>query len=92
MKTVDVTAHQSDFIERAVASGDFQDASDVVRAAIRLLESQQREEAEKLERLRQLVQVGIEDIERGDFIDVKREQIDDFITSLAEHSRKLVER
>jgi len=52
-----------DFVSAKVASGEYAHASEVIRDGLRLLI---REEAEKLERLRDAIQKGIESADRGD--------------------------
>lgn len=57
--SVSLGDHFSDFVQEQVASGRYATASDVLRAGLRLLEY---EEA-KLDRLRELIAEGIEDID-----------------------------
>lgn len=59
--SVSLGDHFSDFVQEQVASGRYATASDVLRAGLRLLEY---EEA-KLDRLRELIAEGIEDIDAG---------------------------
>lgn len=63
--SVVLSDHFNDFITKAVESGRYSSASDVVRAGLRMLEA----EEEKLERLRAEVQKGIDSgfIEDFDF-------------------------
>ena len=59
------------FVEDRVRSGSYQDASDVVRAGLGLLKARADREHKKLERLRAAIQVGIDQIERGEGIVVE---------------------
>lgn len=68
-RNVVITQHQEALIASLVESGRFQNASEVLRAGLRLLESQESEDAARLARLREAIQVGLDDLERGDFID-----------------------
>jgi antitoxin ParD1/3/4 len=63
--SVVLSDHFNDFITRAVESGRYNSASDVVRAGLRMLEA----EEEKLQRLRAELQKGIDSgfIEDFDF-------------------------
>ena len=54
------------FVEDRVASGEFRDASEVVGAGLTLLKKRAEREQRKLERLRAAIQVGIDEIERGE--------------------------
>jgi antitoxin ParD1/3/4 len=70
-RNISLTDALDQFVETQVMSGDYHNASEVVRAGLRLLKSQADEEAAKLVRLRAAVQLGLDEIERGEGIDVK---------------------
>ena len=61
-RNVVLTETQSDLVDRLVASGRYQNASEALRAGLRLLE---REEAE-LVALRSRLTAGLEQARRGD--------------------------
>jgi antitoxin ParD1/3/4 len=61
-RNVVLTDTQSDLVDRLVASGRYQNASEALRAGLRLLE---REESE-LGELRSRLQAGLEDARNGD--------------------------
>ena len=62
-RNVVLTDQQSDLVDRLVASGRYQNASEALRAGLRLLE---REESE-LSALRDRLSTGLNDARRGDF-------------------------
>jgi len=64
-RNVVLTETQSDLVDRLVASGRYQNASEALRAGLRLLE---REEAE-LGDLRARLSVGLEQARRGELAD-----------------------
>ena len=64
-RNVVLTDHQADLIERLVVSGRYQNASEVLREGLRLIEGRDTEEQARLEALRQAARVGIADIEAG---------------------------
>ena len=66
-RNVVLTDHQAALVERLVSSGRYQNASEVLRDGIRLLERREAEEQARLQALRQAVQVGIADMEAGRF-------------------------
>ena len=61
-KNVSLPQELEEYIDAKVASGEYSHASEVVRDAVRLM---MRQEAEKLEWLRDAIAKGIEDIEAG---------------------------
>ena len=69
-RNVSLTDHLAEFVDQNVSSGVYQNASEVVRAGLRLLEQSQQERAAKLEALRSAVRVGLEAAERGDLVEV----------------------
>ena len=66
-RNVVLTDHQAALVERLVASGRYQNASEVLRDGIRLIERREAEAEARLQALRQAVQVGVADIEAGRF-------------------------
>jgi len=61
-RNVVLTDHQADLVERLVASGRYQNASEVLREGLRLIESREMEERARLEALRDAARVGVADI------------------------------
>jgi antitoxin ParD1/3/4 len=66
-RNVVLTDHQTSLVEQLVASGRYQNASEVLREGLRLVEQREAEDAYRLEALRSAVQVGIDDIATGKF-------------------------
>ena len=64
-RNVVLTDEQTRLIERLVASGRYQNASEVLRDGLRLLDRREQEEAARLDALRNAADLGIEDIEAG---------------------------
>lgn len=69
-RNINLTAEQDTFVAEIVDSGEFQNASEAVRAGLRLLKQQRAEDALKLRRLRALVREGVDDLERGHYVEV----------------------
>lgn len=63
---VSLTPELERFISELVEDGRYRSASEVVRAAVRLLQEREEERTAKLEALRQAVSVGVEELERGE--------------------------
>ena len=66
-RNVVLTDHQATLVEELVTSGRYQNASEVLREGLRLVEQREAEDAYRLEALRAAVQTGIADIEAGRF-------------------------
>ncbi len=66
-RNVVLTDHQASLVEQLVSSGRYQNASEVLREGLRLVEQREAEDASRLEALRSAVKVGIDDIEAGRF-------------------------
>lgn len=64
-RNINLTSHYDEYVTQALASGRYKNASEVVRAGLRLLETQEAEDAAKLEALRAAVQEGEEDYKQG---------------------------
>ena len=67
-RNVVITDHQAELVEQLVAKGRFQNASEVLRFGLRLVERQEAEDAARLEWLREAVALGDADIDAGRFI------------------------
>ncbi len=65
-RNVVITEHQNSLIEQWVSSGEYQNASEVLREGLRLVEQRKAEDAAKLARLRAAIQQGIDSIEQGE--------------------------
>lgn len=82
-KSIVVGTHFEAFIDEQINSGRFNNASEVVRAGLRLLE---RDEM-KLAELRRLIEEGDEDIRAGRFreYDTADSLLDDILRPEADH-------
>lgn len=66
-RNVVLTDHQADLVERLVASGRYQNASEVLREGMRLIERQETEDKARLKALREAARIGTADIDAGRF-------------------------
>jgi antitoxin ParD1/3/4 len=66
-RNVVLTERQENLIEALVQSGRYQNASEVLREGLRLVESREIEEARKLEALRRAAQIGASAFDRVEF-------------------------
>ncbi len=66
---VSLTPELEELVHRKVRSGRYLSASEVVREALRLLEERDQLREAKLDELRKLVALGIEQADRGELLD-----------------------
>ena len=64
-RNVVLTARHEDIIEALVGSGRYQNASEVLREGLRLVEQKEAEDAAKLQALREAARIGFADFEQG---------------------------
>jgi antitoxin ParD1/3/4 len=64
-RNVSLTGMLDEYVEDRVQSGAFQNASEVVRDALRLHKARSDNEARKVERFNRLIQEGDDDFEAG---------------------------
>jgi antitoxin ParD1/3/4 len=64
-RNVVLTEYQAELVERLVSSGRYQNASEVLREGLRLVEDQEAEAKARIKALRDAARVGIADIEAG---------------------------
>ena len=66
---VSLTPEIEEFIKKQVESGRYVAASEVVRDAMRMFMDSEEIWLKRLEKLRQMIQVGLDQLDRGEFID-----------------------
>jgi antitoxin ParD1/3/4 len=82
-RNVNLTDHFEKFITRLVAAGEYSNASEVVRDGLRLVEERKKAQRARLQSLRSAAKEGIDDIERGDFVEFDSDAaIDSFLGKL----------
>jgi antitoxin ParD1/3/4 len=68
-RNVVLTDHQSGLVDKLVGSGRYQNASEVLREGLRLVEAREAEDAAKLDTLRAAAHTGLAALERGAYED-----------------------
>lgn len=87
-RNVVLTERQEKLLETLVESGRYQNASEVLRDGLRLVEQREAEDAAKLKVLRQAARSGVAAFERGEFREF--DSIDDLQTYLNDLSEKVI--
>lgn len=81
-RNVVLSEQQHEFVEELVRSGRYQNASEVLREGLRLIEGREREQAAKLQALREAANRGWADIAAGRYTDLTEDDLDEFIGQL----------
>jgi antitoxin ParD1/3/4 len=87
-RNVVLTKHQEKVIKTLVGSGRYQNASEVLREGLRLVEQREAEDAAKLEVLREAAGVGFGALDRGEFKEF--DTVDDLQAYLNGLSEKVI--
>lgn len=87
-RNISLTAEQDAFVESVVRAGEYQNASEAVRDALRVLQQRRREDALKLKALRAQIKAGVDALGRGDFVEVDDADLDGYLEGLTTASGK----
>ncbi|WP_407157755.1 type II toxin-antitoxin system ParD family antitoxin [Bradyrhizobium sp. STM 3557] len=87
-RNISLTDEQDAFVERVVKAGEYQNASEAVRDALRALRQRRQEDALKLKALRLQITAGIDALERGDFVELDDSELDDYVQGLTVSSQR----
>jgi antitoxin ParD1/3/4 len=66
-RNVVLTDHQAKLVEKLVSTGRYQNASEVLREGLRLIEDREAQDSARLHALREAARVGITDLDAGRF-------------------------
>ena len=66
-RNVVLTDHQASLVEKLVSTGRYQNASEVLREGLRLIEDREAADNARLDALREAARVGLADIDAGRF-------------------------
>lgn len=87
-RNVVLTKHQQELIEALVESGRYQNASEVLRDGLRLVEQREAEDAGRRKALRAAARIGVGSLQRGEFKEFRT--IEDLQTYLTDLSEKVI--
>lgn len=73
-RNINLTDRFDRFVQEQVEKGRYRNVSEVMRAGLRLLEQQTREDQEKLELLRSLASEAFEQIDQGQGIELSTQR------------------
>ena len=86
-RNISLTSEQDAFVDKVVKTGEYQNASEAIRDALRALQQRRREEALKLKALRMQIKAGVEALQRGDFIEIDDGDLDHYLQGVTQARR-----
>ena len=89
-RNVVLTERHEKIIEGLVASGRYQNASEVLREGLRLLEQREAENEAKLEALRAAANAGFADLDAGRYTELRPDEVEDYIAKLGRQAAQAV--
>jgi antitoxin ParD1/3/4 len=92
-RNVNLTDHFDRFVAREVRTGRYRNASEVMRAGLRLLEQQTSEEQQKLSLLRSLASDAFQQLDQGAGIEINgKQELAEFIGQLGRRASSAKQR
>jgi antitoxin ParD1/3/4 len=87
-RNISLTAEQDAFVQEVVEAGEYQNASEAVRDALRVLQQRRKEDTLRLKALRAQIKAGTDALERGEFIEVDDADLDGYLERLTTSAAK----
>jgi antitoxin ParD1/3/4 len=87
-RNINLTPEQDAFIDEVQKAGEYGNASEVVRDAIRALQQRRAEEALRLDKLRLSIQQGVAALDRGDYTEIEDGDLDAYLDEIAAPARR----
>ena len=81
-RNISLTPAQDAFVDDVIERGEYQNASEAIRDAIRALQQRRREDALKLAVLRKELAVGADALDRGDYDDMSVADVGRYLDDL----------
>lgn len=78
-RNISLTAEQDAFVQEVVEAGEYQNASEAIRDALRVLQQRRREDSLKLKALRARIKAGTDALERGEFAEIDEADLEEYL-------------
>ena len=85
---VSLTTHLEEYVREKVESGLYNSNSEVVREALRLMGERDRLREMRLEDLRKEIQIGIDQIERGEYTEYDQHTLKNLFDDIRARGKK----
>src|SRR5262249_42163777 len=70
-RNISLTPEQSAFVDEVVEAGEYQNASEAIRDALRALQQRRKEDGLRLQVLRAQIRAGVDALDRGDAVEIE---------------------
>jgi antitoxin ParD1/3/4 len=87
-RNISLTDEQDAFVAEIVETGEYQNASEAIRDALRTLQDYRQEKSVRLDALRSQLRMGTASLDAGEGIIVDDRDLEAYIASLSPSSRK----
>jgi antitoxin ParD1/3/4 len=82
-RNISLTPEQDAFVQEVVEAGEYQNASEAVRDALRVLQQRRMEDRLRLKALRAQIRAGIDALDRGDYAELEDGDLEGYLERLA---------
>lgn len=86
-RNVNLTAEQNAFVDEIVEAGEYQNASEAIRDALRALQQRRSEDRLRLKALRAQIKAGMVALDRADSVEVDGADLDSYLRRLSNSKR-----
>jgi antitoxin ParD1/3/4 len=87
-RNINLTDEQDAFVQEVVEAGEYQNASEAIRDALRVLQQRRKEDALRLRVLRAQLKAGIDALEQGDFTEIDDTELERYLERLTSVGHK----
>lgn len=87
-RNISLTREQDAFVDEVVRSGEYQNASEAMRDALRALQQRRKHDALKLELLRAQVSLGVAALDRGEVDEIDDTEIESYLSALGPRRKR----
>jgi antitoxin ParD1/3/4 len=87
-RNISLTIEQDAFVQEVVEAGEYQNASEAIRDALRALQQRRQEDRLRLKALRVQIKSGVDSLARGEFAEVDDADLDGYLERLTTPATK----
>ncbi len=81
-RNISLTREQDEFVDEIVKAGEYQNASEAVRDALRALQQRRKQDELKLELLRAQIELGVAALDSGNATEFAESELDNYLGEL----------